>query len=58
MKNELNGTFEKFIQRHNRQEHVRGIDMSEDGCDNKNCAFNQFLQIQRSISVLPESLER
>ena len=54
----LGSILEKLSQRHNRREHAR-FDMSQDDCDNENCASTQFQQIQKNqIFDLQKSLER
>ena len=54
----LGSILEKLTQSHSRRESAR-FDMSQDDCDNKNCASTQFLQIQKNQLIdLQESLER
>ena len=58
IKNKLDSILEEFTQRHNRRENAR-FDISQDGCNNENCASVQFLQIQqKQLFDLQEKLER
>ena len=47
IKVKLGNILQKFTLCHSWREHVR-FDMSQDGCDNKNCDSTQFLQAQKS----------
>ena len=54
----LDNILEKHTQRQNRREHAR-FGMSQDDCDNEDCASTQFLQKQKKQLIeLQESLER
>ena len=46
VKVKLDNILEKLTQCHNRREHA-SFEMSQDDCDNKNCAQTHFLQIQK-----------
>ena len=58
IKIKLGSILEKLTQCHNRQESAR-FDISQDDCDNENCASTQFLQIQNNQFIdLEETLEQ
>ena len=59
IKIKLGRIMKKLTQRHNRRQQVRRFDMNQDACENKNCAFPQFLQIQTNQLIeLREELQR
>ena len=44
----LGSILEKLNQRHIRRQQVGRFDMNQDVYENENCAFTQFLQIQKN----------
>ena len=58
-RNKLGSILEKLSQRHNRREHAKRFDMSQDDYPINICAPTHFLQIQKNQLIdLQESLER
>ena len=55
IKIKLGSTLDKFSQRHNRREPAR-FDMSQDDCDNENCASTQFIQIKKTNLMIFKNL--